>query len=438
MQTSHIAYLSRLSLFDLPPLQDSIVDYLEYQVRPVTSFSSDSPCKFYLPCSKSEYLMLNECELYVKIKVIPTFKAGITPSKESISTHLVPENNLFHSLFKKCNLLLNNVVVSDESTNYSYKSILEAILGYTKNAQDTDLSTCMYGQLAERKSFIDNNVASDGKSATFTVGGRLNFDLSYQNKAIIGGTDVMLELIPNSPQFYFRLESGITDLKVEFEDMVWYAHKFKVSTELEQAHQLALHKAPARYSYTMNKVRMVTVNAGLSSASLDNLFLGNLPRRLFFCFVGESSINGDFKADPYKFEDANLSRLAVFINGKQYPNTALRPSFKSDDKLYPHNSGSSVAREYRCLLKSLNENHCAGKLNYTYSNWMANPIYGFNFNPDLSNGAGSGSHVCKSKTGQLSINVDFAKPLTKSITLVILAEFDTLLTIDEFGSVIVA
>ena len=426
--TSQPALLPQLNLWEMPLAQESIEESIETQIRPISAYSGSAPIKFYIPCARDEYLMLNEMEIFVKMTITVTWTGtgDLVINKQSFESAVIPTDNFFHSLFKKVNFKINNKEVTDDSTNYAYKAYFETLLGYTSEAKKSTASTFPFGSKESRTGFLDQYVSGNNyKSGTFTVSGPLHIDLAFQNKAMIGGSDLMLELVPNSHKFYFTLP-GDKGLAVNWDDVSLYVTKHKVSKQIELAHAMAIQKAPVRYPFTRNQVRSVTVNKGLSSAVLDNLFIGVLQRRIFVTAVDESAYNSEPKADPLHFTNAGVSHIAAFIDGKQYPQTAFEPDFEKKD----------CTREYRGLLRALNENGPNGKLSLSLKDWLEKyPIYGFNFAPDMSNGAGAGEAICKRKYGQLSINLRFAKPLDKAVVFLVFAEFDSLMEIDQFGEV---
>lgn len=426
-KSSHSTFLSMLDIWTLKPCQSSITDYQELQVRPVSSFSSSSPIKFFISSSQEDYLSFAESEIYVKVKLSPEFKS--TPTTDIWRNTVAPVNNFLHSLFKKCNVYINNREITNDSSNYSYQAYLQNLLGFSKAAQYSELSTVCYADTnTERKNFLLQFVSSDLKTATFWLGGRLNIDLTFQNKCLIGGTDVLIELLPNDPSFYMELAGDTKSCSVEFEDVVFYCHKFKVSKELQTAHSLALQKAEAKYPFTQHYVKSISIPSGLTQANLDNVYIGNLPRRITVALIPERAYQGDFTKDPFEFISAKVNQFAFYVDGRQYPQTSFKPKFTD----VVHNTGSSVIREYRSVLKALGENHSNGKLNISLNDWMKRPFYCYNFAPDLSAG---GSHLCDVKSGQMSIHIEFEAALKDPIVVILMAEFDKILQIDKFGSV---
>ena len=433
MKFSQPVLLPQLNLWQLPLAQESIDECTEVQIRPLTSFVENAPIKFFIPTAKDEYLFLNEIELFVKISLDIFIDNGQGRKKplsnqDEFVQKCIPVNNFFHSLFKKVNLKLNNKEVSDDSANYAYKALFENILFATSDAKKSTGSTMYIGTSQERcdklKKFVD---AGTYTTATFVVAGPLNLDLAFQPKAIIGGTSVFIELVPNSQDYYFHLTDSSAVLTVKWDDISLYVNKYKVSKQIETAHQMAIHRSPVSYPYTRTEARTATVTAGLSAAVLDNLFIGLLPRRIFISSVKESAENNKMD-QSLALLSSNVSQISVTIDGKQYPQSSYTPDF----------TNKYVEREYRGLLKSLNETGLNGKFSFGIDDWIAMyPIYGFNFAPDNSSGAGSGDAIGKRKYGQLSVNLRFNKPLTDATLFIIYAEFDSLLEIDEYGDVMI-
>ena len=433
MNESKTAFLSELSIWERPLVQKSIEDYVQMQVRPVAAYSKDGPIKFYIPNAIDEYVLLNESELYIKIKLTAKDQDGKSPAAASWA-QVAPTDNFFHSLFQKVKLSINNTVVSDDSENYAFKAYFESLLGWSATGKKSDLSTVIFdSDSAKRAAWLKPFVSSKGEYAEFYIGGMLHFDLAFQPKAILGGSDLSIELVPNNKKFMFTLGGdAIVDVDYEFTDIVYFVHKTKVSKEIEVAHRQALSIAPARYPFTKTSVHTALVTKGLNACTLDNVFLGDLPRRMFIGILPESTLNGDYKADTMKFINAKVTRLAVLVNGRQFPHTAYEPNFTCKQDSTSTESANCV-REFRGFLQALGENHSGGRLDISLQDWWNNPIYAFNFCPDLSSGAGD--HICPSKSGQINIKVNFEKPTDSALIFVIYAEFDRMLHIDKVGGV---
>ena len=410
-----------LSLWRVPSTQESIEDTIEYEVRPVSTYSPHTPIKLHIKNAHDEYVMLNKCEMYITLKL----KINDTkPVTEQDWAKITPVNNMFHSLFRKVNLRINNSEVSDESTNYAYKAYFETLLGYSPEAKKLAAGTTVWGLPVERNSILVSHLSTDKATSTVRLGGPLHLDLAFQSKAILGGTDFFIELVPNALGFYINSDSTVS-LDVVWEDAVLFIHKTRVTKPLERAHLMSLERTPARYPYTRTEVRSYTVSQGRTNAIIDNLVTGVLPRRVFIAAVNDKVFTTNPKSDPLKFVNANISQLALFIDGKQYPQTSYSPDF----------ANKLVTREYRGLLKALNQDGNQANFDININDWTESPVFGFNLQPDIGSWAGEGDLVGKKKHGQILMQVKFASALTEAITFLAYLEYDSCMEINHFGEV---
>ena len=59
----------------------------------------------------------------------------------------------------------------------------------------------------------------------------------------------------------------------------------------------------------------------------ENLFLGQLPKRLVIGMVENKAFNGDKEMNPYNFQHFDADYLALHVDGKQFPSKPLIPDF---------------------------------------------------------------------------------------------------------------
>ena len=126
-----------------------------------------------------------------------------------------------------------------------------------------------------------------------------------------------------------------------------------------------------------------------------------------------------------EFISAGISQISIFIDGKQYPQTSYSPDFAK--KL--------VTREYRGLLKALNQDGNQATFDITINDWQTAPVFGFNLQPDIGAGAGEGDLVGKKKYGQMRLHVKFSAPLKEAITFLAYFEYDSCMEINHFGEI---
>jgi len=84
------------------------------------------------------------------------------------------------------------------------------------------------------------------------------------------------------------------------------------------AHTATLNTgALARYNMTRVELKTFTISAGSKPLSIDNAFLGPVPKRLLFTMVKNADFIGTADTNPDKFQHYDISDFSLFVNGKQ-------------------------------------------------------------------------------------------------------------------------
>ena len=431
-EASEVALLPQFNLWTVPPTQTSVLNDIEYELRPIATFDAKSPIKFEHVCPFDEYVMLNESHLNLrlKLKLLSTDPAKKPINAQAWNT-VTPVNNFMHSLFESVSIKVNNTDISRSPSSYAYRSFFETFLSFADSAKQGHLQCVGYNDEAEkRRKYLFANMNDANDECTIDLENMIHSDLTFQEKAIIGGAKLNFEFLPAKASFYFVMSDPAYDLFVTFEDATLYIHKFRVSQDLERAHRHAIERAPIRYPITRTQVYNMQIQQGVHEALLDNVITGELPRRIFFGLVEHDAFgNGNGLKDPYTFKHFNMNFIACYIGGRQVPNRPYQPDF--DEK--------RCTREYRSLYRALNQTGTDTYLTLSKDAWMKEKcIFGFNFAPDCSNGAGGGSdHVNLKENGALRMHLKFKKPLSISVNVVLFAEFDNCIEIDSLGQVMV-
>ena len=133
--------------------------------------------------------------------------------------------------------------------------------------------------------------------------------------------------------------------------------------------------------------KVIHLPQGQKSFTHDNLFLGQLPKRIVLGLVDNRAFNGDISLNPYNFQHCNLNYLAVHLDGQQVPWAPLQPSF----------SGHA--------------------------------LYCFDLTPDLSSSCGH--HFSVTKSGNLRLELAFEVALSITGNVLVYSEFDNVIEIDK-------
>ena len=103
--------------------------------------------------------------------------------------------------------------------------------------------------------------------------------------------------------------------------------RVKISPGILLAHAQSLSQTPAKYPLT--RVKAVTMHAGIHGETLDNIILGQLPKRIIIGFVNNKAFSGDRALNPFNFEHSNINFLCLFVDGVQVPSKLLQLNFEA-------------------------------------------------------------------------------------------------------------
>jgi len=425
-----IAVPSTLDLFTLPATQYAIQSNLVTEHRPISTVKSDSTITFVITTPKDEYIQLKDLLLRLKLRVKITKLSGDPPST-SEWTQVSPVNYLLHSLFKQVVLEINGKQITVAPQTYSYKAMFEALIGFSEDARKSHLTGALYNKDATtnpdvidttRNAYIspDTKTSPDGK--VIELVGKPQLDLSFQEKALMGGLTIKLEFTPNDPKFYLMADTTKIIPSVEFIDASIFVHRSKVSHLIVEAHDTALEKSNAKYPICRNEVKSFTISKDALSANIDNIVTGQIPRRALIALVSNDAFNGNYSKNPFNFKNYKCNFISTHIDGIQYPSIPYTPDFAND----------LFTREYIGFFEAVNQLSTDSVISLSKDDWAkGKTIYGFNYSPDLANGCVQEGHSSPARRGTMGLQLKFAEGLPETINALIYLEYDNLIQINS-------
>ncbi|KMQ81625.1 hypothetical protein RF55_25725, partial [Lasius niger] len=121
---------------------------------------------------------------------------------------------------------------------------------------------------------------------------------------------------------------GDGDFKVVLEHASLFVRKVRVSPGVVLGHAKALEKTTAKYPIERVVCKTYSVPTGNMSFVQDNIFIGQMPKRLVVAFMDTDAFNGSYKKSPFDFKHYNINFLSVYVNGQPMPSTPLQPDFQ--------------------------------------------------------------------------------------------------------------
>ena len=74
---------------------------------------------------------------------------------------------------------------------------------------------------------------------------------------------------------------------------------------------------------TRVEIKTFTFSAGSKFLSIDNAFLGLVPKRHLITMVKNVDFIGSMDTNPYKFRHYDISDFSLLVNGILFPNEGL-------------------------------------------------------------------------------------------------------------------
>ena len=321
---------SELDLFSIPPTQTSINrgQWIEY--HPLSNITDTGPIKFNVSGSGEEYLDLARTQLYVKAKITKANGANLDPN-----TQVGPVNLFLHSLFSQVDVSLNERLISPSTNTYPYRAMLETLLNYGEEAKTSQLTTAMFYKDTPGKMDAVNPVADDAdanlglkaryaftkNSDTVDMIGPIHSDLFFQDRLILNGVNLRLNRAKNA----FCLVSSAVNpqFKVVITQAILYVRKVKVAPTISLGHATALKQATGKYPIRRIECKVLSIPGGFPTFTPDNIFLGQIPKRIVLGLVDSEAYNGSYGTNPFDFKHHNLTQVGVYVDGEQIPRKPL-------------------------------------------------------------------------------------------------------------------
>ena len=407
---------SELNLFEPGVYQASVIDSSMQEFLPLQTLTQTSPIEFFVTSSGVDYLDPSEIHLHVRLKVV---KLDGTDFTADFGT--APECNLLHNLWSNIKCELNDTELSSSTFTYPYRAYLTNLLNYSK---ETAKSGHLSGQFwyRDEHAHIDDITGNAfrtrknkvNNSKEIELYGRPLLDITEQPLLILPGVSLKLTLTPSGDPFRLRGAAA----KVHLTHVSLFVRKVKVNPSIHQAHIAQLNRSNARYHINRKVVKVFTVTRGVHSITKDNIFLGQLPKKLTVGFVSSESYHGHFNMNPFNFKNYTLNHLALHVDGKTIPAKPLEPQFDRD--IY--------YRSYLQTLAAQGLDATDQSIDLSYEDFKAGfCLFVFDLTPDQE--AACNDHAQQMQFGTLRLEARFDTALTETVNLIILGEFHNLIEI---------
>ncbi|GFS71956.1 uncharacterized protein F54H12.2 [Trichonephila clavipes] len=259
------------------------------------------------------------------------------------------------------------------------------------------------------------------ESATVDMIGCIHSDLFHQDRLLLNLVDLKIKLIRSKPEFCLQGSEGF---KVVLDHVSLFIRKVRVNPGVILGHAKALEKTSAKYTINRVLCKVYSIPKGSMSFIQDNIFSGQMPKKLFVGCVDNEAFHGAFSKSLYEFKHFNLNFIGVYVDGQPVPHNPLELDFSKDQYIRAYQTlfvGTDRMGQDRDIFISRKE----------YKD--SNTLFGFNLSPDLCS---SGEHLNLIKHSNLRLELKFSKSLEQTVCVIVFAEFENLIEINKSRNIL--
>jgi len=246
MSAAEVASISsEFDSFAHKPAQTSVLGNIETAYKPIAPVDQND-LEFLIPGDKDNYILL-DIKLYVWGKLVSS-----SGNIVDVSDHTGVTNNLLHSLFSQCTVVLNGTTITQWSEHYNYRSYLESLLTYGTDAAATHLTNAYWyrdsGDMlpcdptsatvtaVTNRGFITRWDKLSG-SKLLQLFGRLHSDL-FNVPLVLTDVGLQIRLTKDGPSFYSMSKYFVSKTTFKFLDAQLLVKRVKPDLVTLLAHML--------------------------------------------------------------------------------------------------------------------------------------------------------------------------------------------------------
>jgi hypothetical protein len=230
------------------------------------------------------------------------------------------------------------------------------------------------------------------------------------DRLLVPNVRIKIRLVRSNDAFALLSQTPNANYKIIITELTFRVKYIEVRPDIAQTLEQKLTSQPAFYSMpSYIEERAFSIEQGITSKTLVNLFNSRIPRRLIMVLVLNNELNGLYNKDPYRLMPHDLQNLAVRIDNNYFPLHPIRMDWDKDLYLDAFNSlQRSLGRDFADLSNGI-----------TYKSYKkGNCIFGI----DLT---ASGDTNCwhTLRLGELAVSLTFSSETSENLSAIFLGEF---------------
>ena len=222
---------------------------------------------------------------------------------------LIPIDNVLHSLWSGCNIMMNGELVSMTNQKYVYKSYFETVLNNSHSTKQYQLKMSGYFEDSRNKDInLQNwNKGMEECFVTFRNGNKVELmgflisDIMDIQGAIVNGVEISITMIPNTDNILLQSFKNNTYGRIVIDDIYMYVCKRQFSKEVILAHANLMQTTEASYPFKKSEVRAYNGNKENTEAIIENPYESKIPTRFLLGIIDADSYLENWQKKSPKF-----------------------------------------------------------------------------------------------------------------------------------------
>jgi len=282
--------------------------------RPISNTNGNGPYTFEFGSTPDKFTDSKSLELSGRVRIVNRKEDSSDIEKLTAGDTVSTINNIFHSLFSSVDVYVNDLLITDPSSNwYSYRSYIEKLLTYSKNTKVVQLSSSGYFQ-DSHKQYDTMSTENDGwkkRRLMFTAGfwndftEILHVDLTTAKRYLPPNIRIKVVLHRNSDDFCLLIPNTVNKkYEIQMDELQMNLTKYEADDEILNYHMKEMETSTPIIPFDRSFIKTFTVQKGTSDLSRYNIISGQqLPEQVFVMMVDEDSYIGNFILNLFNFYD---------------------------------------------------------------------------------------------------------------------------------------
>ena len=325
-ENSMIAAKSEMDFFSVPPTQVSVKDGFWSAHNLEKSATDVGPYRIELPKDNYYYdLGKNYIQLTLKIVKPDGSSLGDTDKVGSI-------NLLGKTFFERIIVKIQGKEVYNSGSLYAYQAYIETLLNYGWESKNGELQLGLY----HKDTKLDTVTGNTGykkrcdrfsNSKEVEMFAPIHCQLFNTGRYLLRESKIEIELHRNSDKFILLSDKEDVGYKFKVVELVWHVWKVELQESANLAIDTRLLKDTAKYPIRRVSVINTELNSKGRTASVNNLFNGDIPRRLILGLVPGKNFAGSIDTNPFYFKHYDVNTIELRVGGREI--SPLKVNFKS-------------------------------------------------------------------------------------------------------------